>query len=73
MASNDGSSATVLLAFLAGAIAGAAAALLLAPSAGEETREVLGEHVRNGRSKARDIFERAREEFERAVETEPGT
>ena len=63
----------MLLAFFAGAIAGAAAALLLAPAAGEETREFLGDRVREGRSKAKDIFERAREEFERAVETEPGT
>ena len=43
---------TVMLAFLLGAVAGAAAALLFAPASGEETREYLGEtHLAMGNLK----------------------
>jgi gas vesicle protein len=44
----------VLVAFVLGAIAGAAVALLVAPSSGEETRRKLGEKAREGREKAAD-------------------
>lgn len=70
MANNDGSVATVLLAFLAGAVAGAAVALLFAPATGDETREYLGRRAREGRSKAQEAFERAREQYQRASEGE---
>jgi len=40
--------ATILLAFLVGAAAGAAVALLYAPAPGRETRERLGEKAREG-------------------------
>ena len=44
MARDEGAGAgIVLLAFLLGAVAGAAVALLYAPATGRETRELLGE------------------------------
>ena len=42
----------VLVAFVLGAIAGAAVALLVAPATGEETRRKLSEKAREGRDKA---------------------
>ena len=44
----------VLLAFVAGAIAGAAVALLFAPATGEETREYLGQRAKEGHEKVVD-------------------
>jgi len=44
----------VLLAFVAGAVAGAAVALLFAPATGEETREFIGQRAREGREKVVD-------------------
>ena len=41
-----------MLAFLLGAVSGAAVALLYAPATGEQTREYLGEKAREGREKA---------------------
>ena len=45
--SNNGGG-TVLLAFVVGALTGAAVALLFAPASGEETREYLGQKAREG-------------------------
>jgi gas vesicle protein len=42
----------VLVAFVLGAIAGAAVALLVAPASGEETRRKLSDKAREGRDKA---------------------
>jgi gas vesicle protein len=44
--------ASVLLAFLAGAVTGAAVALLFAPAAGDETRQYLSEKARESRDRA---------------------
>ena len=44
----------VLVAFIAGAVAGAAVALLFAPATGDETREFLGQRTREGREKIVD-------------------
>lgn len=52
---------TVVIAFLAGAAVGAAAALLLAPVAGRETREYLGRRAREGRDRASDAARQGRE------------
>ena len=52
MAHNN-DSGSVLLAFMLGAMTGAAVALLLAPASGEETREYLGQKAREGRARAR--------------------
>jgi gas vesicle protein len=51
----------VLLAFLVGAAAGAAVALLYAPAAGRDTRELLGEKSREGREKAAALAEKGRQ------------
>lgn len=57
--SRDGSGGSVMLAFMLGAMAGAAVALLFAPAAGEETREYLGKRAREGRDRARDAAREA--------------
>lgn len=60
--SNNGSSAgSVLVAFVLGAAAGAAVALLLAPASGEETRRKLGEKAREGRERAESLARDGRE------------
>ena len=60
MADNNGASTgTVLLAFLVGAIAGAAVALLYAPASGRETREYLSDKAREGARKATELYEQA--------------
>jgi gas vesicle protein len=69
MAKDDGNGGAVLVAFLAGAVAGAAVALLLAPAAGRETREFLGEKAREGREKAAEAARGAREVIQRQRET----
>lgn len=56
---------TVVLAFLAGAVAGAVAALLLAPASGEETRDYISQKAREGRDKAREAVEHGREFYQR--------
>jgi gas vesicle protein len=67
MAKDDGlSGGAVLLAFIAGAVAGAAVALLYAPATGEETREYLGQRAREGREKVVD----AARQFRTAAEPE---
>jgi gas vesicle protein len=65
MSQDNTSSGTVLLAFMVGALTGAAAALLLAPASGEETREYLGEKAREGRARAREAVEHGRELYQR--------
>jgi gas vesicle protein len=52
--SDERGASGVLVAFMLGAIAGAAVALLVAPASGEETRRKLGEKAREGREKAAD-------------------
>jgi gas vesicle protein len=67
MARNDesGGGAT-FAAFVLGAIAGAALALMYAPAAGEETRRRLAEKAREGRDQANRAYERGRAAFEKA-------
>ena len=64
-------SGAILIAFMAGAVAGAAVALLFAPASGDDTRGYLGQRAREGRSKAMDAFDRAREQYQRSTEGEP--
>jgi gas vesicle protein len=55
MAKNDSlAGGAILLAFVAGAVAGAAVALLFAPATGEETREFMAQRAREGREKVVD-------------------
>ena len=60
---------TVMLAFMVGAITGAALALLFAPASGEETREYLGQKARESKDKAREAMEEGREYYARQRET----
>jgi gas vesicle protein len=75
MSNHENSSGPVLLAFVLGAVAGAAVALLYAPSSGEETRRKIAEKAREGREKAesvaregRDFLARQRENLTAAVD-----
>jgi gas vesicle protein len=58
----------LLVAFVAGAVTGAAVALLFAPASGEETREYLGERAREGRERAAEAARQGRELLERQRE-----
>lgn len=52
---------TVMLAFVVGALTGAAVALLFAPASGEETRDYLGKRAREGANRAREAMDQGRE------------
>jgi len=70
MARDEGAGAgSVLLAFILGAVSGAAVALLYAPATGRETREYLGERAREGRAKAAEAAEKGREAIKQGRET----
>jgi gas vesicle protein len=65
----------VLLAFLAGAVTGAAVALLFAPATGDETRQYLSDRAREGRERAinaaregRDTLRRQKEQVVSAID-----
>ena len=66
---NQSGSGNVMLAFMVGAITGAAVALLFAPASGDETREYLGQKAREGRDRAREAAEQSREFYERNRES----
>jgi gas vesicle protein len=55
MARDDGGAGSILLAFILGAVSGAALALLYAPKSGRETRDYIGERAREGRQRAADV------------------
>ena len=61
MARDD--SGTLMVAFVIGALAGAAVALLFAPASGEEAREFLGQKAREGKARARDAMDQGREYY----------
>lgn len=50
---------SVILSFLVGGLAGAALAVLFAPRTGKETRDMLGERIRDGQKRGKDLKERA--------------
>lgn len=52
---NGGSASGILLSFILGGLTGAALAILFAPRSGRETREILGERIRDGRERGRQI------------------
>jgi gas vesicle protein len=66
--SRDNNGGTVMLAFLVGALTGAAVALLFAPAPGEETRDFLGQRAREGRDRAREAVDQGREFYQRQRE-----
>jgi gas vesicle protein len=70
MANNENSGAGgLLLAFLLGAVSGAAAALLYAPKSGRETREYLGDKASEARARAADAAAKGREAIAQGRET----
>jgi gas vesicle protein len=56
-------SGTIMVAFVIGALTGAAVALLFAPASGEETREFLGQRAREGKLKAREAMDEGRDYY----------
>ena len=50
--------AGVVLSFMVGALTGAALAILFAPRSGRETRELLGERLREGAERGRELKDR---------------
>jgi len=66
--SSDNNGSNVMIAFVVGALTGAAVALLFAPASGEETREYLGKRARDSKDKAREAMEQGRDYYERQRE-----
>lgn len=56
-------SGSVMVAFVIGALTGAAVALLFAPASGEETREFLGQKAREGKAKAREAMDQGKDYY----------
>ena len=69
MARDGAGAGSILLAFVLGAISGAAVALLYAPASGDETRKYLGDRAREGRGRMADLAERGREMVNQGRET----
>jgi len=69
MARDDNGAGTVVVAFILGALTGAAVALLMAPQSGEETRRLLAEKAREGREKAGEAARQGRELWNKQRET----
>jgi gas vesicle protein len=67
--SQDSGGGTILMAFVLGAIAGAATALLLAPQTGEDTRHLLADKAREGKEKAAEAANKGREFLHQQRET----
>ncbi len=71
MSSDGHSDLGMAFAFLAGALMGAGIALLLAPKPGTETREQVGEWLRQAQEKTKDMARRFSKDEEAAEEPEP--
>ena len=69
MARDDSGAGTVVVAFVLGALTGAAVALLMAPQSGEETRKLIAEKAREGKAKAGEAARQGRELWDRQRET----
>jgi gas vesicle protein len=68
MSNDSTSAATVFTAFVVGALAGAAVALLYAPATGEETRRRIAERAREGRERAESLVREGGEHLRRQRE-----
>ncbi len=69
MHEDHGSGATgVILSFMVGALTGAAVAILFAPRSGRETRELLGERLREGAEQGRELRDRVVAKGKRLVD-----
>jgi gas vesicle protein len=70
MTRDEGAGAgSILLAFLLGAVAGAAAAVLYTPASGRETREYLGDKAAEARARAAEAAAKGREVLNQGRET----
>lgn len=76
MSRDEGAGAgSILLAFILGAVSGAAVALLYAPASGRETRDYLGDRAADARARAaeaaakgRDVISQGRDTITTAIE-----
>jgi gas vesicle protein len=64
----NGGASGVVLSFLVGALSGAALAILFAPRSGRETRELLGERLRETSERGREAGEKALQKGREAAE-----
>jgi len=62
------SAQAVVLAFLGGAIAGAAVGMLLAPKSGEETRRVLKGYAKRTEEEVLEMAKEARDALDQTIE-----
>jgi gas vesicle protein len=69
MARDDSGAGSILLAFILGAVSGAAVALLYAPATGRETREYLGDRAEEARARAAEAAAKGREAINQGRET----
>lgn len=72
MASDEHGPAGILLSFMLGALSGAALAILFAPRSGRETRELLGEKLRETADRGRRLGEQALEKGREVAEDASG-
>jgi gas vesicle protein len=63
-----GGTSGIVLSFLVGALSGAALAILFAPRSGRETRELLGEKIRETTERSKRASEQALERGREAAE-----
>jgi gas vesicle protein len=66
---DNGGAGSILLAFILGAVSGAAVALLYAPASGRETREYLNEKAEEARARAAEAAAKGREALNQSRET----
>ena len=69
MGRDDSGAGAVIVAFVLGAVTGAAVALLMAPTTGEEMRRMLSERAREGRERAEDVARQGRDLWNRQRDT----
>ncbi|HXI31421.1 MAG TPA: YtxH domain-containing protein [Vicinamibacterales bacterium] len=70
MSRDEGAGAgSILLAFILGAVSGAAFALLYAPQSGRETRDYLGDRAAEARARAAEAAARGRDAINQGRET----
>jgi len=69
MKDDGGVAGTIIVAFVLGAITGAAVALLTAPASGDEMRRILGDKARDSKERATDAARQGREFINRQRET----
>ena len=64
----DSGPATIITAFVLGALTGAAVALLVAPQSGDETRRLISDKAREGADRAAEAARQGRELLNRQKE-----